>query len=224
MAVARPIYPTDEQAADRAARLPIAMAGPTGLTYGVSMAVRPVSVMPGFAVGLAGAVGYTVHALGSLPSRWLVNPLLRRWSTRTVLAVNGLAVAATVAICALFNAATPHWLIMAILFLQGLLRSLQPVTLMAPGYADVKPEDPPAASTIASLSQQIAMSLGIAVAVVVFAVEFGRHACPGSALGVAAIAPVFWAAGRRVACVVPVVPAAACGCGRPNRCHSVTGA
>jgi EmrB/QacA subfamily drug resistance transporter len=225
-----------------------------GLTYGVSLAARPVSVLPGLALiaaGLAASFGYAVHArrhphpivagglfairsfaasnlgglfprllvsavpfllallfqvgfglsavqagglvvasaLGSLPSRWLVSALLRRWSFRTVLAVNAVAVAATVAVCAALTPATPHLLIMALLFVQGLLRSLQLVTLMALGYADIEPVDLPAASTIASLSQQIAMSLGIALAVP--AVEMGRAFRGGVGLGPTAIAPAF---------------------------------
>ena len=225
-----------------------------GLTYGVSLAARPVSVLPGLALiaaGLVGATGYVYHArrhphpivagslfairsfaasnlgglfprllvsavpfllallfqigfglsavqagglvvasaLGSLPSRWLVSALLRRWSFRTVLTLNAIAVAATVAICAAFTIATPHWIIMGLLFVQGSLRSLQLVTLMALGYADVEPGELPAASTIASLSQQIAMSLGIALAVP--AVEIGRMASHVSTLSPAAIAPAF---------------------------------
>jgi EmrB/QacA subfamily drug resistance transporter len=144
----------------------------------------------GFGLSAAEAGGLVMaSAIGSLPARWLVSAGAARFSFRLMLQVNAVLVALSVTACALLTATTPHWLIMALLCVQGLCRSLQLVSLMALNYADIEATDMPAASTIASLSQQIAMSIGIAIAVP--GVEFGRVMSHGAAFGPSTIAPAF---------------------------------
>jgi MFS family permease len=150
----------------------------------------------GFGLSAAGAGGLVfASALGSLPARWLIGPLVARWSYRRVLAVNAVLIALSVAACALFTAATPRIVIMTVLALQGLIRSTQLVAMMAMSYSEIAPPETPAASTIASLSQQVAMSIGIAVAVA--AVELGGGGAIGVqrafvALGIVSLLSLLW--------------------------------
>lgn len=128
-------------------------------------------------------------ALGSASGRPLLERALRRWGFRRLLTINSCAIAATIGACALLTASTPHVVIMALLFVQGMLRSLQLISLMTLSYADTDPRDIGAGSTIASLSQQAALSLGIAVSVI--AVQVSQSLGGAPTLDAATIAPVF---------------------------------
>lgn len=144
----------------------------------------------GFGLSAAASGGLIVAAaLGSLPARWIVSAVLARWPFRRALTVNALLAAISVAACAGFTTATPHWMIMAVLFAQGLLRSLQLLMLMALGYMDVGASEMPEASTIASLSQQVAMSVGIAI--VLPAIEAARLYHGDPIVAARSITPVF---------------------------------
>ena len=103
-------------------------------------------------------------AFGSLFGRFFLTRLVRRFGFRHVLLANGLMVASSTAICCLFSATTPFWLIFLLLFVQGALRALQLIGLGALGYADVEERHLAHASIISSLSQQVAMGIGIAIA------------------------------------------------------------
>jgi EmrB/QacA subfamily drug resistance transporter len=144
----------------------------------------------GFGLSAVEAGGLMLAAaLGSISGRPLLTYGLRRFGFRTLTIANAFAVAASIAACALLTPATQHWLILALLFVQGLLRSLQLVAYMTLSYADVEPADLGTASTLASLSQQVAMSVGIALAVIaVQAIQASRGGAPVDA---ATIAPAF---------------------------------
>ena len=74
-----------------------------------------------------------------------------------------------IAACALFTPATPLLLIMIILVVGGFFRSLQFTAVNTLAYAEVTPPEMSRASTIVSVNQQLAISVGIAVGA--FAVE-----------------------------------------------------
>jgi sugar phosphate permease len=63
---------------------------------------------------------------------------------------------------ATIGAATPLWFVVGLLFLYGFLQSLQFTSMNTLVYADVAPEEAGSASTIASTSQQLSMSFGVA--------------------------------------------------------------
>ena len=70
---------------------------------------------------------------------------------------------AAVGVCALFTAATPHAVIFLVLLVSGCLRSLQFTSLQAISFAEVKRETMSQASSIASMAQRLAQSLGVAI-------------------------------------------------------------
>ena len=80
-----------------------------------------------------------------------------------MLSVNALFAAASVTTCALFTASTPHVVIVLVLLLSGCLRSLQFTALQALSFADATRENMSQATSIASMTQRLAQSLGIAV-------------------------------------------------------------
>jgi len=118
----------------------------------------------GMSAAEAGGIIFAL-AIGSLAGRAVVAALLRWLGFRTMLLANGIAMALSIAACSLFEPGLPIWIIAPILFVQGLLRSSQLIALSALGYAGMPRSEFSAASTISSLSQQLAQGLGIAISV-----------------------------------------------------------
>ncbi len=102
-------------------------------------------------------------AVGAMFMKTLTVRILRRWGFRGVLTVNALLAAASVAVCAFFTATTPHVVIVLVLLVSGCLRSLQFTALQALSFADATRENMSQATSIASMAQRLAQSLGIAV-------------------------------------------------------------
>ena len=102
-------------------------------------------------------------AAGAMFMKTLTVRILRRWGFRRVLTSNALLAAASVAVCALFTVSTPHVVIIAVLLVSGCLRSLQFTALQALSFADSTPANMSQATSIASMRQRLAQSLGIAV-------------------------------------------------------------
>jgi EmrB/QacA subfamily drug resistance transporter len=93
--------------------------------------------------------------------------ILKRFGFRTILTINGLISAAFFALITLFDAATPHLVILAVLLAGGFFRSLQFTCLNAIAYADIGPEDLSRASSFASVVQQVSGSVGVAAAALI---------------------------------------------------------
>ena len=104
-----------------------------------------------------------VSAVGALFMKTMASRILRHWGFRTVLVVNSVFASLTVASCALFSAGTPHLVILAVLLFGGCLRSLQFTSLNAISYADVSQREMSQATSMASVAQQLAASLGVTV-------------------------------------------------------------
>jgi len=113
----------------------------------------------------AGLLTFT-SAIGAFMMKTTASPIIQFFGFRKVLVGNALIVAATSACYALFRADTPHWLLIATLLTGGFFRSLQFTALNAIGYADITPDHMSRASSLASMFQQLAQSLGIAFAAV----------------------------------------------------------
>ena len=102
-------------------------------------------------------------AVGAMFMKTLTTIILKRFGFRTVLTVNAVLTSAAVGVCALFTAATPHAVIFLVLLVSGCLRSLQFTSLQAISFAEVKRETMSQASSIASMAQRLAQSLGVAI-------------------------------------------------------------
>jgi EmrB/QacA subfamily drug resistance transporter len=114
-------------------------------------------------------------AAGALLMKTAAHPILRRFGFRRILMVNGLVSAALMAATALFSVQTSHLVILVVLLAGGFLRSLQFTALNAITFADIEQRQLSAATTLASVTQQLSGSLGVAAAALVIeAVEGAR--------------------------------------------------
>jgi MFS family permease len=101
-------------------------------------------------------------AAGDLGMKIYARRILRRFGFKRVLVFNGLLVGLSVLACAAFGASTPIVVIALVLFVIGLLRSVQFGSFNALTFVDIPPERMSAASSLASTIQQLAFGLGVA--------------------------------------------------------------
>jgi EmrB/QacA subfamily drug resistance transporter len=99
---------------------------------------------------------------GNLGMKTVTTPVIRRFGFRRVLIFNGLLTAVSLFACAFLSPATPTPVIVAVLFFGGLCRSMQFTSLTTLGFADVPPGQMSAATTFASMVQQMTMGMGVA--------------------------------------------------------------
>ncbi|NNM72365.1 MFS transporter [Enterovirga aerilata] len=132
-------------------------------------------------------------AAGAMVMKGLAARILRRFGFRQVLVWNAMVASAFIAANGLFTPATPAVLILAILLVGGCFRSLQFTALNTIVYADVPTDRMSAATSLVSVTQQVALSAGIAVGagVLQFAIQVGH----GSELAAADFWPAFLAVG-----------------------------
>jgi len=103
-------------------------------------------------------------AAGAMAMKFSAATILRRWGFRRVLLFNGVISVLFLVSCGLFTATTPHWLLLTALLAGGFFRSLEFTALNAIGYADVDPARMSRATSFASVAQQMAGAVGVAVA------------------------------------------------------------
>jgi EmrB/QacA subfamily drug resistance transporter len=113
----------------------------------------------------SGAISFA-GAMGSLLMKGPASSLLRRYGFRRVLIVNGALTGILLAGMGLFQASTSHALIFLVLLVGGFFRSLQFTALASLCYADVPDHALGGASALASMTQELAQSLGVALAAV----------------------------------------------------------
>jgi EmrB/QacA subfamily drug resistance transporter len=103
-------------------------------------------------------------AAGALMMKPTAAPIIRHWGFRTVLVGNGLISGGILMLYALFRPSTPYIVIILTLLIGGFFRSLQFTSLGTLAYADVPPAILSSASTLASMVQQLSLSLGVTLA------------------------------------------------------------
>lgn len=106
--------------------------------------------------------------------------ILARYGFRSVLAVNAVVSTLISASCGLFEATTPRAVILAVLLVGGCMRSLQFTSLNAISYADASQREMSQATSIASVCQQLSVSLGVTVGA--YALQLTNYLRGGGAL------------------------------------------
>jgi MFS family permease len=104
------------------------------------------------------------YFIGNLVMKAITTPTLRRYGFRSVLVVNGALAGLSVIACGFLGPTTPYMLTIAILILAGATRSMQFTALATLAFADVDAHQRSSATTISSMSQQLSMVFGVAVA------------------------------------------------------------
>jgi EmrB/QacA subfamily drug resistance transporter len=126
----------------------------------LTMQLQVVFGMTPLAAGLLSFTG----AAGALMMKFTAAPIIRLFGFRRTLMVNAVLSGLGVLAIALFGASSAHWVIMVVLLVAGFLRSLQLTGVNTLTYADVTPERMSQASGLASVAQQLAISLGVGIA------------------------------------------------------------
>jgi EmrB/QacA subfamily drug resistance transporter len=159
------------------------IAGAVFFRFGVGASAFLLPLMLQLAFGLdalsSGLITFA-GALGALAVKPLARGFLYRFGFRRLLVVNGLLASAVLLTSALFTPTTPHLVITLVLLVGGFLRSLQFTSLTAITYAEIQPRQVGSATGMASVGQQVSVSLGVAMgAMAVEVSEWARgHAVP----------------------------------------------
>ncbi len=157
-----------------------------GSFFRIAISVIPFLLPLLFQIGFglsAYASGLLVLAVfaGNLGMKTITTPVIRLFGFRRVLIGNGLLVTLSLFACAFLTPTTPVPLIVAILFFGGLCRSLQFTSLNTLGFADIPGTQMSAATTFASMIQQMTMGMGVAAGAIALRVAgLIHHGSSGS--------------------------------------------
>jgi EmrB/QacA subfamily drug resistance transporter len=146
-------------------------------------------------------------ALGSFLMKMTTGPILRRFGFRRVLVGNTVISAASLLVCAFFTAATPLALIFILLLFGGFFRSLQYTCLNTLAFADIESEKMSAATSLASMMQQLSNGMGVAVSAVLLHATLAWRGAATGALAVGDIRIAFVAVtGLCLTCLLFFLP------------------
>jgi len=109
------------------------------------------------------------QAIAAMSLKITMPRILRYFGYRTVLVANTVMLGVMIVSFATISAGTPVWVIVLQVFTFGFLTSLQYTSMNTLVYADVAGEEASGASTIASTTQQMSISFGVATASLVTA-------------------------------------------------------
>lgn len=119
-----------------------------------------------------------VSSISALAIRPILSRVLRLYGFRHVLVWSAVAGSITVAGFALLKPDTPHWIIMAYVFLFGLTRSCQFMTSNTLSYSDTPEAQLSRATSLGGVLQQLSVSFGVSIG----AMLLGLVTLDGSAL------------------------------------------
>ncbi len=124
----------------------------------------PLMLQVGFGLSplASGSITF-IAAVGALCTKTLAKRVLELTGFRRLLVVNALIGAVFIGLNGFFTPSTPHWAMMTILFAGGCFRSMQFTSINAIAYADVSHRDMSSATSLSSVSQQLALSVGVAL-------------------------------------------------------------
>jgi EmrB/QacA subfamily drug resistance transporter len=139
-----------------------------GSLFRIAISVSPFLLPLMFQVGFglsAFQSGLLMLALfaGNLGMKTVTTPLLKRFGFRNILIVNGILTAFLILACATLSPHTPRTIIAAVLFLNGLSRSMQFTSLSTIVYVDVPKSQLSSATSFSSMVTQMSMGMGVAV-------------------------------------------------------------
>lgn len=103
-------------------------------------------------------------AAGAMAMKFIAAPILRRVGFKKVLIATALITACFSLVLITFDATTPVAVMVAVLLIGGFFRSLQFTSVNSMAYDEVPSDRISRASAMASVAQQLALSIGISVA------------------------------------------------------------
>jgi EmrB/QacA subfamily drug resistance transporter len=114
-------------------------------------------------------------AMGAMLMKTTAAPIIRAFGFRHVLIGNAVIASAFLFAMALFRPWTPHLLIFAVLLFGGFFRSLQFTSVNTLAYADVPTARMSRATSLQSMAQQLAMSIGVGTGALALQATIGFH-------------------------------------------------
>jgi EmrB/QacA subfamily drug resistance transporter len=102
--------------------------------------------------------------IGNLAMKAVTSPILHRFGFKRVMIINGVLSILSIIACIFIDPNMPIAIIIAILFLNGIFRSMQFTSINTIGFADLSPGQISSASAITSASMQLGNTLGVALA------------------------------------------------------------
>lgn len=105
--------------------------------------------------------------------------VLKRYGFRRVLVTNCMIAGGSFALCGLFSASTPYWVMVGVLFASGCLRSLQFTALNAITFAEVHGKQMSRATSFSGMAQRLAQSVGIAIGAYILEIVSALHGHAG---------------------------------------------
>ena len=130
-------------------------------------------------------------AFGNMAMNVVAPAMLRWFGFRAVLVYNGFIAACCIGGSALFGADTPVWAIFAAYPVFGFMRSLQYNALGTLQYAEVPARDMSAATSFASMVQQLCTGAGIAIGAVLLQLALAARGAAPDALAARDVRIVF---------------------------------
>jgi len=116
------------------------------------------------------------QAIAAMSLKLTMPKILARFGYRAVLVFNTIFIGLMILLFATIGQGTPVWLIVMEVFSYGFFTSLQYTSMNTLVYAEIDDEQASAASTIASTTQQMSISFGVASASLVTAFFIPDHA------------------------------------------------
>jgi len=102
-------------------------------------------------------------AAGAMTMKFTAGPIIRKFGFRRVLIANALISGVFLMGYSLFRPQTPHLIIFAALLIGGFFRSLQFTAINTLSYADVPSPRMSKATSLASMMQQLSLSIGVGI-------------------------------------------------------------
>ncbi|CAB3758072.1 MFS transporter [Paraburkholderia solisilvae] len=176
--VRRTPHPVIDLSALRVKTFAVSMAG--GSLFRVSVSAVPFLLPLMFQLGFgmnafrSGLLTLAVFA-GNLSMKLVATQVMRRFGFRAVLLANGVLAAMSLAAMSLLLPDTPYWIIFAVLFASGLVRSLQFSAINTLSFADVPKPQMSGASTLSSTVQQLTLGMGVALGAIALRVAAWVH-------------------------------------------------
>ncbi len=172
--------------------------------YGGSLFRASISAVP-FLLPLLFQVGFGMDAfhsgllvlavfVGNLTIKPATTPLLRGLGFKKLLLINGALNVLALLACAFLTPQTPVWVIMLVLYLGGVLRSIQFTAISTLAFADVPSPQMSYANTLFSTATQLAVGLGITLGAIGIRIGelcsemLGLEALPGISFRLAFVA------------------------------------
>lgn len=174
---------------------------PLRIALGASPFLMPLMLQLGFGLSpLASGSISVATAVGSLSVRALMGPAIRGIGFRRLLIGTTLVTGCFYASYGLFTPATPHALIFVVLVFGGLFNSLAMVTLNTLGYSDMPKPQMSRATALASMAQQLSISIGVAFAASLLALTAYLNGGSAARLGARDFSPAFFVIGALTLC------------------------